>query len=56
MKKAEQENTIQGKNYTSNGDFFKKKKKKRPDYLGKCTEWDHFKLRYIFIEVKLVSS
>lgn len=27
MKKAEQENTIQGKNYTSNGDFFKKKKK-----------------------------
>lgn len=28
MKKAEQENTIQGKNYTSNGDFFKKKKKK----------------------------
>lgn len=32
------------------------KKKNRPDYLGKCTEWDHFKLRYIFIEVKLVSS
>lgn len=27
MKKAEQDNTIQGKNYTSNGDFFKKKKK-----------------------------
>ena len=26
MKNAEQENTIQGKNYTSNGDFFKKKK------------------------------
>ena len=26
MKKAEQENTIQGKNYTSNGDFLKKKK------------------------------
>ena len=37
MKNAEQENTIQGKNYTSNGDFFKKKKN-RPDYLGKCTE------------------
>ena len=26
MKKSEQDNTIQGKNYTSNGHFFQKKK------------------------------
>ena len=54
MKKAEQENKIQGKNYTSNGDFFKKKKQTR--LFGKMYRMRSFKLRYIFIEVKLVSS
>lgn len=35
MKKGEQDNTIQRKNYTSNGDFFKKKKKKQTRLFGK---------------------